>query len=209
MDETLHPTATRLIGATISLVERSGGDRCLNVRTIAEEARCVHANIYKHFVSIDRLLWAAAGEMLARQIAFIEARRASTENCRFGLQAFLEAQVDHALQHPALYRFFWMDPREGQPTTEVLQRLETMRALWAEFLTHTPEEAKAYLRGGWPESVVHSFFHGEICKLLRRSALVSQGADAREYIVQRTLRLAAILETSDQAVLHRAHVVEI
>lgn len=63
-------------------------------------------------------------------------------------------------------------------------------------LTRSPEEAQAHLQREWPGPVVHSFFHGEICKFIGRNAFVPKAAEARDRVVRLTLRLIEVLNQS-------------
>lgn len=86
-----HPTAQRLIEATLASIAKNGGYRGVNIRLIAAEAKCVHTNIYKHFKSLECLLWAAVDQALARQSEYLEQRMNSSAGQEFPLKTFLEA----------------------------------------------------------------------------------------------------------------------
>ncbi len=188
-----HPTAQRLIHATLALFEQNGGSRGVNIRLIAARAKCVHTNIYKHFETFERLLWAAIEQALIQQTEYIEERMGQLSENTCPLKAFLEAQIDYAQAHPALYRLFWLEPLNTPPPPEVLHRLGAMRALWYRLLTSSPEEAQVYSQREWPGPVVHSFFHGEVCKLVGRNSFVPNAPEARDRIVRLTLRLAEVV----------------
>jgi len=191
-----HPTAQRLIDATLALIEKNGGCRGVNIRLIAAEAKCVHTNIYKHFESLDRLLWAAVAQALTRQSEIVSERMNSDEGRAFPLKTFLEAQVDCAQECPAHYRLFWLEPLAPPPPPEVLQKLGEMRDYWIRLLTGSSEDAQAHLQREWPGPVVHSFFHGEICKLIGRNAFVPKAPEARDRIVRLTMRLIDVVSKS-------------
>jgi AcrR family transcriptional regulator len=188
-----HPTAQRLVDATLDLIEKKGGCRGINIRLIAEQAKCAHTNVYKHFKSVEQLLWAAVDHALERQSTYIRNQMSTTAGATFPMRTFLEAQLDFAQEHPALYRLFWLEPLAPPPPPEVLQRLGEMRAFWINLITRSPEDTRIHLEREWPGPVVHSFFHGEICKLIGRNAFVPKATEARDRIVRLTLRLIDVV----------------
>lgn len=191
-----HPTAQRLIDATLELIEMNGGCRGLNIRIIAARAKCVHTNIYKHFESIERLLWAAVNEALVRQSNYVAERMNTPAGEEQPLKTFLEAQVDYAQEHPAHYRLFWIEPLCPPPPPEVIRRQNDMRAFWVSLLIPNPEEAQAHMQREWPGPVVHSFFHGEICKLIGRNAFLVKAPGSRDRVVRLALKLAEVVGRS-------------
>lgn len=186
-------TRQRIVEATLALIVRNGGCRGVNLRQIGSRARCAHTNAYNYFASLEELFWAALLWALELQFADTEMALAAPESAEAPLRTLLEGQVVYAEENPALYRLFWLEPLSGQPPPEVLQRLDAMRSLWVRCLGAHLASLGARVDPAWAAQIVHGYFHGEVCKLVGRSAFVPSSPDNRQRIVANTLTLAALL----------------
>ena len=158
------PTAGRLIDCTLDLIDESGGCRGVNLRQVAQRAGCAHTNVYNYHGSLEDLLWAALDAAAARLAQLTEARLKNAGRDR--LREFLEAQMDFALAHPGWFRLIWLEPLAGTIPKSVLDRLMKMRASWIGLLAGCPPDELEPAVADRFDTIVHGYFHGELCKLI-------------------------------------------
>ena len=162
------PTAEKLIDITLDLIDQHGGARGVNLREVARRAGCAHTNVYNYFPSLEALLGAALKSLLQRLITFTQSQMAADKvRDRAGFARFLNAQIDFAVQHPGWYAFIWLDPLEGfQVDEEAMQTFRFMSSRFAGIITTLAGPSLTPAQAERASNLLHSYLHGEICKLL-------------------------------------------
>ena len=191
-----HPMSVHLIRETLKLIDEKGGCKGVNLRRIAERAGCAHTNTYNYFDSLDGLLWAAMDESLARLEAFVNEALNPEQVSGNPLRIFLDAQLDYSLNHPGQYRLFWMEPLKGAAPGNVLSSLERMRVMWVRMIAGSVSATSSNEKLRWAGQLVHGYFHGEICKVIGRSAFVANVEAERDRIVRNIFSLVSLIADS-------------
>lgn len=192
---------SRLLKAALTLLDRNGGARGVNLRRICAKAGCAHPNAYNHFEGLDHLLWHVIPLALERLIAYTDKELASAPAGADAFDVFVACQIDFALQHPGWYRFIWLDQLQGAPPPEVIASIFEVQARFAEKLAATSGASLDRARAMAAADVVHTFIHGEACKLISgRRDFEQPVGRARQLLLARVRRIFE-LACSDPSLL--------
>lgn len=188
-------TRDRLLRATLSLIDASGGLRGVNLRRICSEAGCAHTNAYNYFATFEELLWSSLALAMTELVEHTtrELQRAPDGEHAFDL--FIGSQMDFALAHPGWYRFIWLEQLEPPPPPSVVSRMRETQALFAVSLARTlgcslPEDQASDIA-----DLVHTYLHGEICKTISGRRLEPDPARDKGFLITRCRRLFELAST--------------
>jgi hypothetical protein len=79
---------------------------------------------------------------------------------------FIYAQIDFAIAYPGLFRFMWLDILTGPVPKDILKFAGGLKNRFAE-LVHIYSDGKLTGEQAYEVSIiVHSYLHGEICKMI-------------------------------------------
>jgi hypothetical protein len=113
---------------------------------------------------------------------------------------FVASQIDFAVAHPGTYRLIWLEALSGSPPPAVALRIRRTPALFAETLRKTMAPSAHPATVERAARIIHSYLHGEICKLVCARLIVpldqSNGTEldqARTTINANVQRLAKLL----------------
>ena len=188
------PTPARLLNAAIAAIEEAGGCRGVNLRGIAQAAGCAHTNVYNYFSSYEALLWGALAEALERMSTFTQRRLDAVREPEEAVRAFVEAQIDFAVEHPGLYRLVWLEALAGAPPPAIRDRLAAMRIRWIQVMTGRPLRQLSAAVARRADDILHGYVHGEICKLICGRVLpAGTTAESRVRIVANVELLSELL----------------
>jgi AcrR family transcriptional regulator len=178
--------ARRLAELTLSLIERTGGLRQVNLREVARLANCSHTNVYNYFGSFEDLLWATLDLAIERLVAHTESAMEGQTRPEGMFRVFIDSQVEFALSHPGCYRFIWLEGLSGTPPAQVAERIQRTSRLFAETVRNTVAPTAKPATVERAARIIHGYLHGEICKLICARLVGPMGADqARQVQVDR------------------------
>ncbi len=192
------PTDMRraLIDAALALIDEAGGCRGVTLRAIAARAGCAHTNVYNYFPSLESLFWDAlleaqrrSGEAVGRQVA------QAAPGTPAVLGAFVAAMIEFARTHPGWYRLIWLEPIGKPVPPGLLPRLSQPRQRLAELIQPLLGAGVSWDEARRVTDLLHSYVHGEICKLISERDAVDQDRGDALRTVENTLRLLRLLRT--------------
>lgn len=111
--------AEEIVAGAMAIIERTGSDDEVTLRSVAREVGIAAPSIYAHFADRDAIVWAVVVEVFDRIRAALEAAIDRAEDPVDRLLAGCEAYVTWALANPALYRVLFARPFpavEGAPS---------------------------------------------------------------------------------------------
>lgn len=185
--------ADRLVDAALDLIEQNGGCRGVSLRKIATRAKCAHTNAYNYFNSLEDLFWATVGRTLERLLKHSAEALQSPAGKKAPLRTLLKSQATYTQQHPSHYRLFWLEPLAGRPPANALRSLEEMRGLWVRIIASQTKAPLSEANLIWAGQIVHGYFHGEMGKLIGRTAFITTSPAISDRIVNNTLALVEMI----------------
>jgi len=107
--------AAEIVAGAEAIIERTGSDEAVTLRSVAREVGIAAPSIYAHFADRDAILWA----MVHKGFEDLRRRLEATADLPDPVDRLLaggRAYVDYGLEHPALYRalFARQFPSTGQ-----------------------------------------------------------------------------------------------
>lgn len=185
-----------LLEASLALIDEAEGCRGVTLRAIAARAGCAHTNVYNYYPSLESLFWESLFEAQRRSMDYIRQHvaQAAPESPKvFGL--LVSARVEFARAHPGWYRLIWLEPISKDIPPEVASRLKRPRKEVTEMIRPLLGTGASEKEAKRVTDLLHSYVHGEICKLITRRDLADrEPADPRR-IVENALLLLQLLKT--------------
>lgn len=181
--------------AALALIDEAEGCRGVTLRAIAARAGCAHTNVYNYFSSLESLFWESLLEAQRRSMEFIgphvaQAVPGSPEV--FG--ALVSARIEFALTHPGWYRLIWLEPISKDVPPELVPRLRRPREeVSAQMIRPLLGAGVSQDEARRITDMLHSYVHGEICKLITRRNLADQEPATPRRIVENALLLLRLL----------------
>lgn len=154
-----------IINTFLSILNEECSSETVSFREIARRIGCNHTNLYNYFKNFDDLRVQSlihVAQNLRKQII----PHSTNHPPDAVFQHFVQSLVQWATQNPAIYRFLWIDnmPHEStEAVFSVLPRPEHTIVPILEKLVTTPASAQEMRR---ISTMVHSYVHGEIVKVL-------------------------------------------
>ncbi len=183
-----------LVEAALALIDEAGGCRGVTLRAIAARAGCAHTNAYNYFPSLERLFWAALLEAQRRSVEAVGRRLAQVApGTPEVLGTFVAAMLDFAQSHPGWYRLIWLEPIGEEPPPEAVPHLVRPRQRLTELVQPLLGPGVSLDEARRATDLLHSYLHGEICKLLSKRDLADQDRGEPHRIVENSLRLLHLL----------------
>jgi AcrR family transcriptional regulator len=96
--------AEEIVAGAISIIERTGSDDEVTLRSVAREVGIAAPSIYPHFADREAILWAVVQVVFEEIRATVQAASDAVKDPVERLLAGCEAYVAFALDNPALYR---------------------------------------------------------------------------------------------------------
>lgn len=194
-DRTRTDMRQALLDAALALIDEAGGCRGVTLRAIAARAGCAHTNVYNYFSNLESLFWESLLEAQRRGMEFIrqhvsQAVPGSPEVFR----TLVSARIEFALTHPGWYRLVWLEPL-GDVPPELVSRLRRPRKeVSAEMIGPLLGVGVSQDEARRITDILHSYVHGEICKLITQRDLADhEPADPRR-IVENAFMLLRFLK---------------
>ncbi len=186
-----------LLDAALVLIDEAEGCRGVTLRAIAARAGCAHTNVYNYFPSLESLFWESLLEAQRRGMEFIRQRVAQTiPGSPEVLGSLVSARIDFALTHPGWYRLIWLEPL-GDVPPELLPRLRGPRQeVSAEMIRPLLDAAVSRDEARRITDILHSYVHGEICKLIAKRDVADQKPVEPRRTVENALRLLRLLSAA-------------
>lgn len=183
-----------LVEAALALIDEAGGCRGVTLRAIAARAGCAHTNVYNYFPSLERLFWAVLLEAQLRSVEMIGQRLAqAAPGTPEVLGAFVAAMLDFAQAHPGWYRLIWLEPIGEEVPPEAVPHLVRPRQRLTELIQPLLGPGVSRDEAWRATDLLHSYVHGEICKLLSKRDLADRDRGETRRIVENALRLLGLL----------------
>jgi AcrR family transcriptional regulator len=124
--------ADEIVEGALAIIERTGSDEAVTLRSVAREVGIAAPSIYTHFADRDAIRWAVVERVFAELALCIEAGRdASGDDPVDQLVGGAEAYVDFGLEHPARYRVLFASEFPELPPDHVLaadEKIDILRA---------------------------------------------------------------------------------
>jgi len=114
--------AEEIVAGAIAIIERTGSDEEVSLRSVAREVGIAAPSIYAHFPDREAILWAVVQVVFDWIRATLEAASEGVDEPVERLLAGCEAYVSFALDNPALYRVLFarafpeLPPAEPAPS---------------------------------------------------------------------------------------------
>lgn len=170
MSNALHQNdgmKSKLIEITCQMIEQNNGSAHINMRAVARQAGCAHTNVYNYFASFNDLLYAAMFRVMEKIVQYTQKQVGTIAQTMDHFPAFIYAQIDFAFQFPGLFRFFWLDSLPGEPVPEEVKRFGLeLKKRFAELVFNCSNGKLARDEAFEVSIILHSYLHGEICKLI-------------------------------------------
>ena len=116
----------------LAIIERTGSDEAVTLRSVAREVGIAAPSIYTHFADRDAIRWAVVERVFAELARCIErGRDASGDDPVDQLVGGSEAYVEFGLEHPARYRVLFASEFPELPPDHVLaadEKIDILRA---------------------------------------------------------------------------------
>ena len=96
--------ADEIVAGAKAIVERTGTDDAVTLRSVAREVGIAAPSIYAHFADRDAVLWGLVDQVFDDISAQVEAVLVGHDDPVDRLVAGCEGYVAYGLDHPALYR---------------------------------------------------------------------------------------------------------
>ncbi|MEW5866503.1 MAG: TetR/AcrR family transcriptional regulator [Bacillota bacterium] len=183
-----------LLEAALALIDEAEGCRGVTLRAIAARAGCAHTNVYNYFPSLERLFWESLLEAQRRGMEFIGQRVAqAVPGSPEVFRALVSARIEFALTHPGWYRLMWLEPL-GDVPPELVPRLRRPREEVSTKMigpllgTEVRQDEARRIT-----DILHSYVHGEICKLITQRDLADREPSDPRRIEENALMLLRLL----------------
>ncbi len=184
-----------LLEAALALIDEAEGCRGVTLRAIAAQAGCAHTNVYNYFPSLESLFWESLAEAQSRSMESIGKYMArALPGSPEVLGAVVSATIEFARTHPGWYRLIWLEPISKDMPPGLVPRLKRPREVLTEMIRPllgaeaSPDEARRVT------DMLHSYVHGEICKLITRRDLADKEPAEPRRIVENAVMLLRLLK---------------
>ncbi|SDY09789.1 DNA-binding transcriptional regulator, AcrR family [Evansella caseinilytica] len=155
-----------IIETALRLIEQNRGIKNVNLRGIAKEIGCAHTNLYNYFNSFDEIIWETLGQILLKMIDYVEINIVSAANDEEKFYAALKAILEFSLMHPGWYRIVWFESIGGTPTPRIAEILVRPMDGLNDLLIKASGGMLTDEKANNVASILHSYLHGEVCKLI-------------------------------------------
>ncbi len=187
-----HPTAERLIAATLELIEEEGGSLTVNLRQVARRVGCAHTNVYNYFPTYQDLLWAAFRRALDHYgERLVEGLSTELEPDEY-LERVLHNLASYPEAHPGLYRFIAADPIDLTTIPEgILSYVTGMKDWLAATCQAAAGTALSVEQSIDAADIVLAYIDGETLNLINGRAIPRD--DIRGRVTANAMRLFQLL----------------
>lgn len=96
--------AEEILAGALAIIDRTGSDGAVTLRSVAREVGIAAPSIYAHFADRDAVLWAAVGAVFDQVGSVVEQAVADHEDPVERLVTGCQAYVAYGMEHPARYR---------------------------------------------------------------------------------------------------------
>lgn len=183
----------KLVETACEMIASNNGSSRINMRAIARKAGCAHTNIYSYFRSFDDLLYAAMLRTMETVVRFTQERVGTVAKTSEHFPAFILAQIDFAVDHPGLFRFLWLEILSGTIPDDVKSFAMQLKHKFAE-LVFNCSDGKLDRQAALEVSIIlHSYLHGEVCKLISGREMELNFEKARDKILRNEVDLMRLL----------------
>lgn len=174
----------QFITTALDMLQEGTPVRNMNLRQIARRIGCAHTNAYNYFSSYEELLWHALvrAQKLMIEEAYITERTTEYPD-------LICAYVDFALSHPSWYRLIWTEPLSGSPPEGLLEQMRRPSRIFNAWIEQISGRTEDNIRIA---SMLHSYLHGELIKIVSRRVLVPE-SDVRTHIIERAQYMLQML----------------
>ncbi|MCK5130483.1 MAG: TetR/AcrR family transcriptional regulator [Clostridiales bacterium] len=183
----------KLIEITCAMIDENNGYTNTNMRTVAKIAGCAHTNIYNYYSNYVELLYAAMKRSFEKVVLFTQervgARAASVDH----FPDFIDAQIEFSIQHQGLYRFIWLEDLPGAIPDEVKEFAMELKNRFALLVYKCAEGKLTSEEAAEISYILHSYLHGEICKMISARDVEVPISQGKEKIKQNVMKLMQIM----------------
>lgn len=191
--DTDTPIDRLLIDITLDLIDEHKGLRGVTLREITKKAGCRHTNVYNYFGSFEDLLWSSLAETIRRNMEYTDHRLQEARGKESLLGAFVESQVEFAMDHPGLYHFMWLESLKGTPSASTFKVIHTPYDEFSGFISEITGTGASDTEIRQIADIIHSYMHGEICKMIKGRIFEKTEEDNSSYIVENVIKIHAVL----------------
>ena len=192
-----NETAENIVAVTVKYIDDNNGLQGLTLRTIAKMANCAHTNVYNYFEDFNDLLWTAYSQILLHWIEYVEQYDFNIDKPIDAYTKFISVQVDFALQHPGWYRYIWLEPTPDSLPETILAKFAVLQKQFEDIIYNAADTDLEHKKISTIETIIHSYCHGEICKLLYDKNIIKGNDEYKKFIVANCTSLLTILTTNE------------
>jgi AcrR family transcriptional regulator len=164
----------------------------VNFREIARRLHCNHTNLYNYFESFDDIR-ASAVCRLSEKLKASFVLKAEFENPVEELSRVVQTLVRFAKSNPGLYRFLWVDSLGAAIQSPDLANLRPPEMIIVPVLSKLGGTKTSAEDVESVASIVHSFVHGEILKIICGRDQFLRGRSPEKRIASDAVRIAQAL----------------
>lgn len=107
--------AEEIVGGALAIIDRTGSDDAVTLRSVARQVGIAAPSIYAHFADRDAVVWAAVRRVFDDIAATVGTATSGVADPEERLVTGCQAYVDYGMRHPARYRILFA--REFPPGT--------------------------------------------------------------------------------------------
>lgn len=193
---------SKLVEITCALIDEQNGYANINMRTVARKAGCAHTNIYNYFDNYVELLYAAKLKTMEKLVVFTQQHVGTKAETYEHFSAFINAQIEFAIQHQGLYRFFWLEELPGAVPLNIMMFAKELRNRFATLVFNCSKNQLSYEDATIISDILHSYLHGEICKVISKRNIHLPFDQDKERINSNVNKLMLLLFENHQSFLN-------
>lgn len=159
------------------MIDQNHGAAHINMRAITRAAGCAHTNVYNYFDSYSDLLYAAMLRTMEMLVLFTQKHVGTKARTYEHFSDFINAQIEFAVQHQGLFWFFWLERLPGAVPEEIKNFAQKLKNRFAELVLNCSDGKLTENEAMEISVVLHSYLHGEICKMISTRELEKSGFD--------------------------------
>ncbi|MBN2830583.1 MAG: TetR/AcrR family transcriptional regulator [Candidatus Cloacimonetes bacterium] len=152
-----------IIQTALDMIEEKHGTEELNLREIARRAGCSAPNVYNYFIDVDDLL------TNARAVAsryFLQSRPGDELlEPEARLRIITKRLIDAVIEKPSWYRFVYFRRKVSDRQSFAEEIKEMVGTDITELIMQVSAGSLSYKDAMQGRRIIHSFLHGELCKL--------------------------------------------
>jgi hypothetical protein len=111
------------------------------------------------------------------------------------LSDFIDAQIEFAERHEGLFRFLWLEKLSGTAPDKVRDFAVELKNRFATLIFNCSEGKLTKEEALEVSMILHSYLHGEICKMLNERIMDVKREEMREEVKTNVDRLLKLLMT--------------